>query len=198
MKPILFFRCFFFLCLQVSTLSQAQTPGKITDFTLTAMSGSKSVSLSDYKDSKGVVLLFTSVSCPYAKLYEDRIIGIAKEYQEKGIQFLLINSTTSAEFDNASSTASATKEAVTNMVHLDDREHRVASMFGAIKVPEAIVLQNTAGTFTLKYKGAIDDNPQSASDVRFSYLKEAIQAVLTKKNLAITERRPTGCMIRKE
>ncbi len=39
-------------------------------------------------------------------------------------------------------------------------------MFGATKTPETFVLQNNgAGAFVLKYRGAIDDNPQVAREV---------------------------------
>jgi hypothetical protein len=52
--------------------------------------------------------------------------------------------------------------------------------------------------FTLKYRGAIDDNPQMPNDVSANYLKEALMAVLNKQNLSVVDRRPTGCMIKKE
>jgi peroxiredoxin len=83
--------------------------------------------------------------------------------------------------------------------YLADKEHRVAGMLGATKTPEAFVLQNNGGgTFVLKYRGAIDDNPQVAQEVTVNYLHDAIAATLNRRNLSVAEKRPTGCMIKRQ
>jgi len=183
-----------------STKGLPQSAGKVENFTLTDVINNRPVSLSDYKNTRGVVLLFTSNSCPYAKLYDTRIINLAKEFSGKGIQFLLINSNTSAD-DNSESVEQMVAVAQQKgfvFPYLSDKEQRVAKLFGATKTPEAFVLQNNGDVFTLKYRGAIDDNPQMPNDVSANYLKEAITAVLNKQNLSVVDRRPTGCMIKKE
>jgi peroxiredoxin len=84
------------------------------------------------------------------------------------------------------------------MPYLADKDQKVRDQFNATKNPEVFVLQNNGGgTFILKYRGAIDDNPQAPNVVTAFYLKDAIEAVLQKKNLALTERRAIGCMIKK-
>jgi len=177
-----------------------QTQAKIENFTLTDVVSNQPVSLRDYKASRGVVLVFTSHSCPYAKLYEGRITHLANEFKSSGIQFLLINSNTAAD-DNSDSIeqmAAMARQKGYAFPYLADKEHKVAGLFGASKTPEVFVLQNNGEVFTLKYRGAIDDNPQIPNDVSVNYLKQAIQAVLGKENLSIADRRPTGCMIKKE
>jgi peroxiredoxin len=186
--------------LLTSTKGWTQSAGKVENFTLTDVTRNQPVSLSDYKSSKGVVLIFTSNSCPYAKLYDTRIINLAKEFSAKGIQFLMINSNTSSD-DNSDSVeqmAAASKQKGFVFPYLADKEHRAAKLFGATKTPEVFVLQNNGDVFTLKYRGAIDDNPQMPNDVSANYLKEALMAVLNKQNLSVVDRRPTGCMIKKE
>src|SRR5687767_6208944 len=74
-----------------------QTGGKIENFTLTNAISNQPVSLSNYASDKGVVLIFTSNYCPYSKLYEDRIIALANQFENQGIKFLLVNSNTSAD-----------------------------------------------------------------------------------------------------
>jgi hypothetical protein len=47
------------------------------------------------------------------------------------------------------------------------------------------------------YRGAIDDNPQVASDVKHSFLKEAIESTLKGQNPLKSSVHPTGCMIKR-
>jgi hypothetical protein len=49
-----------------------------TDFKLKNIDGN-TVSLSDYKDAKGFIVVFTCNTCPYAVAYEDRIEALNKK-----------------------------------------------------------------------------------------------------------------------
>ena len=51
----------------------------------------KLVSLSDYKDAKGFIVIFTCNHCPYAKAYEGRIMGLNHKYASKGYPVIAIN-----------------------------------------------------------------------------------------------------------
>ena len=66
-------------------------PGdKATDFKLKSVDG-KMYSMSDYKDAKGFIVVFTCNHCPFAVKYEDRVIELAKKYKPKGYVLLAIN-----------------------------------------------------------------------------------------------------------
>lgn len=181
-------------------LSGYQAGNKIENFTLTNVVTNESVSLSDYANEKGVVMVFTSNYCPYSKLYEDRILGLAKQYEAQGIKFLLINSNTATDNvdESVAEMAKHAKEKGLQIPYLADKEGRVSTKFGATKNPEAFVLQNNGGIFILKYRGAIDNNPQVPNAATAFYLKDAVLAVVNKKNLGMLEKRPIGCMIRKD
>ncbi len=179
----------------------AQTTGKIENFTLINALDRSPVSLNDYKNEKTVVVIFTSNYCPFAKLYEERIMNLVAQYQGKGAQFLLINSNTSLDHldDSVEEMARRAKERNYTVPYLADKEQKVATLLKATKNPEAFVLQNTgSGNFILKYRGAIDDNPQVAQEVIATYLRDAIAAVINRKNLSYAEKRPVGCAIQKE
>ena len=179
----------------------SQTGNKIENFTLTNTITNRPVSLSDFANEKGVVLIFTSNYCPYSKLYEDRVIALANQFESQGVKFLLINSNTSVDNidDTVEEMAKHAREKGLRIPYLADKEHMLSGKLGATKTPEAFVLQNTGnGNFILKYRGAIDDNPQVADVVSAHYLKDAITAIVNKKNLSLVEKRPTGCMIKKE
>src|ERR1035437_6220634 len=51
----------------------------------------KMVSLSYYKEAKGFIIIFTCNHCPYAKAYENRIIGLNYKYAPKGYPIIAIN-----------------------------------------------------------------------------------------------------------
>jgi hypothetical protein len=59
------------------------------------------------------------------------------------------------------------------------------------------LLKNEKGTFRVVYKGAIDDNPQVASDVSRKFLKDAIDNVLQNSAIGKIDIHPTGCVIRR-
>ena len=61
-----------------------------TDFKLKNIDG-KMVSMADYPDAKGYIVIFTCNHCPYAKMYEDRIIELDKKYSSNGYPVIAIN-----------------------------------------------------------------------------------------------------------
>ena len=61
-----------------------------TDFSLKNVDN-KNVSLKDYKDAKGFIVIFTCNHCPYAIAYEDRIIDLDKKYKKLGYPVIAIN-----------------------------------------------------------------------------------------------------------
>jgi len=171
----------------------------IENFTLVNAIDHSNVSLDDYATSKAVVIIFSSPSCAFSKIYEDRLFSLANEFKGKEVSFLLINpnNPNSSPDDNESSMATRAKEKGYPFPFLIDGDQKIAHLFGATKTPEAFVLKNLNGSFVLKYKGAIDDNPQLASEVTSFYLRDAINAVITHAPVKIAEKRATGCMIKK-
>lgn len=163
---------------------------KVADFSLKG-SGNNSVSLSDFANSKTIVLVFTNNQCPYSKLYEKRLVTLSSDYAGKGVQFLFINPGAGNETFQEMASKSY------NFPYLADEDQKLSSRFGATKTPEAFVLHNSNGEFVLKYKGAIDDNPQVEDGVKNNYLKNVIDAVLNNKTVTTLEKRATGCLIKK-
>lgn len=168
--------------------SQAQT---VKNFTLPNLLDNSNFSLESYKDKKAVVIFFTSTRCPYTRFYKDRIVKLAQEYQAKSVAFILIN----AESTDEASEAMRKEANAYNLPYLFDKGLAVTSQLGASKTPETFVLESNLGHFTMKYYGAIDDNPQMASEVSEFYLKDAIEAVLNKANLNYNTQKPAGCTI---
>jgi len=170
----------------------------VPNFTLTDKSG-KSVSLTDFAAGKAVVVVFVNETCPNSRLYEKRLRSLATTYANQGVTFLFLNPTISLELGGAQAKALADKVPAesANLPLIPDPEQEVSRQFGATKTPEAFLLQNQNGSFVLKYKGAIDDNPQLETSVRQAYLQNALIAVLANKPVPAPEIHAIGCMIKK-
>lgn len=168
--------------------------GQVADFTATDVTSGKSISLSDFKSSPGVVVIFVSsgTDCPYDQYYQSRLQKVASDFREK-IPVLFVNSHLT-DTDDAMKTSAAKLGASL----LADREQTVMQALKATKSPEAIVLKNSGGNFSIYYRGAIDDNAQVQSDVRENYLVDAINTLLAGQSPKDAEIRPVGCIIRRK
>ena len=170
----------------------AQIP---TDLALVNARDGKDIHLSDYSREKGLVVIFTSNNCPYDNYYEDRIKNLEAEYRGRGIKFLLVNS-----LDETGEELPAMKkraeEGGYSMPYLADKEKVLLIALKVSRTPEAVILKNESEGPVVFYKGAIDNNPQVASDVKEYYLKRNIDNLLSNRPANPSEVRPTGCRIR--
>jgi peroxiredoxin len=165
----------------------------IEDFNLVNVVDGKTVSLKDYSSSEGVVIIFMMNDCPFDEYYIQRI----KSLNSTKVPVLLVNAhpDPSESLDNMTKRA---KQAGINIPYLADKDQKLMLSLGAHKSTEAFLLKNTNGKFSVIYHGAIDDNPQVATDVKHGYLREAINKMLAGQQIDKIEVRPAGCSIRKK
>ncbi len=169
---------------------------QVPNFTLTNVLNGKSISLDTYPSCAGVVIVFTTNACPYDEYYRTRLTNISNSYQDK-VPVLLINSSVDAaeSVDNMSKKA---KQVGFTIPYLADKDQIAMQNLGATKSPQVFLLKNSGGKFSVVYSGAIDDNAQVEKDVRHSYLKDAIDIMLTNQKIETAEVRPVGCALRKK
>ncbi|WP_340202837.1 thioredoxin family protein [Ascidiimonas sp. W6] len=167
------------------------------DFTLMNIDGNK-VSLKDYKDAKGFLVIFTCNSCPYAVAYEDRIIALDKKYKKAGVPVIAINPNNPSKQPKDSYTLMKKRAADKEFTfpYLFDEGQKVFPKYGATRTPHVYLLENTAKGYLVKYIGAIDDNYQDASSVEVKYVEDAVDAMLSGKKIDITTTKAIGCSIK--
>ena len=151
----------------------------------------KTVSLADYKDAKAVVVVFTCNHCPVAKAYEQRFNALAKDYSDRGVKFLAI-SVSNAEEDTLAATKAYAKEKGLTFTYAHDESQKSGRAFGANVTPHAFVL---GPDLTVRYMGAFDDSWDDADAVEKPYVRDAVEAVLAGKAVAVAESRQVGCGI---
>ncbi|MFO7932544.1 MAG: thioredoxin family protein [Bacteroidales bacterium] len=151
-------------------------PGdKAAGFSLKNVDGT-TVSLSDYSNQKGVILVFTCNPCPFAKAYEQRIIRLHERYAPAGYPVVAINPNDEEvspedSFDKMKERAS---EENYPFPYLKDETQEVYQAYGATRTPHIYLLKYEDGEFMVTYVGAIDDNAMDASAVSKTYLEDAI------------------------
>jgi len=168
-----------------------------TSFTLKNVDG-KSVSLSDYKDQKGVILVFTCNPCPFAKAYEQRIIKLHNTYVDKGFPVVAINPN-DAEMspdDTMEEMKARADDKDYPFVYLKDESQEVYKSYGATKTPHIFLLQNKGDKFKVVYVGAIDDNAMEEASVTTRYVEKAIAALGSGSKPNPSTTRAIGCTIK--
>ncbi len=170
-----------------------------TDFKLKNVDN-KMVSLSDYKNAKGYIVIFTCNHCPYAKAYQDRIIALNNKYAAKGYPVIAINPNDPklVPDDSFEAMQVRAKEKGFTFPYLFDDGQKIFPQYGATKTPHVYVLQKEKGKNIVRYIGAIDDNYANANDVSHKYVETAVDDLLAGKPIAQTTTLAIGCSIKAE
>lgn len=193
---------FLLSCLAVLVAARTPAPDygigdRVADFRLKNVDGTM-VALSDYRDRKGVVVIFDCNTCPYSKAYNQRIIALNEKYSSQGVPVITINSNDpeTSEGDSFSSMVAQAKRKNYEFPYLVDETQSVARAFGATNTPHVFVLKNENERFVVTYIGAIDDNPRSPSDVTRKYVEDAVDALLSGGEVERTKTKAIGCGIK--
>lgn len=168
-----------------------------TDFKLKNIND-KFVSLSDYKDAKGFLVIFTCNHCPYAIAYEDRIIALDKKYSKLGYPVIAINPNDPSvqpedSFENMKKRA---KEKGFTFPYLLDEGQKIYPQYGATKTPHVFLLNKEKGKNIVKYIGTIDNNYDDPNDVSERYVEDAVNDLLANKAIQKTNTVAIGCTIK--
>ncbi len=158
----------------------------------------KEVSLSDYSDKEGAIVIFSCNTCPVVVDYEDRIVDLHKTFEAKGYPVVAINPNDPEirpgdSFDKMKERA---KEKNFSFAYLFDEKQEVFPLWGATRTPEVYVLKNVENGMKVVYTGAIDDNQKNASAVKNKYVENAIQAVLNGNTPDPNFTKAIGCSIK--
>jgi len=176
-------------CLAGEVSANSLLGKKIESFTLADTAG-KEHSLSASMGNEGVVLIFVSTRCPVSNAYNERMVALAAEYQDKGFTFLGINAN-KAE-DTAEMAEHASKHGW-NFPVLKDKGNVIADRLGASVTPEVYVIDHDG---TLRYHGRIDDS-QDPSGIEHRDLKAALDDLLAGHDVARKEAKAFGCSIKR-
>jgi peroxiredoxin len=191
-----------FLFVQIITSENAQEKGYepgslVTDFKLKNVDN-KQVSLADYPDAKGYVVVFTCNTCPYAKAYEQRIIDLHNKYAAKGYLVIAINPNDPTISPGDSFTAMQARSRLKKypFPYLLDADQKVTRRFGATRTPHVYLIDRTEKGNKVAYIGAVDSDTENNDPEKVRYVENAIDALMTKKTPEVKVTKAVGCTIK--
>ena len=168
-----------------------------TDFKLKNIDD-KWVSISDFKEAKGFIIVFTCNTCPYAVAYEDRIEALNKKYAPKGYPVIAImpNNVKTKPGDSMKEMQKRAKQKGFTFPYLMDADQSIYPQYGATKTPHIYVLELTDRGPVVQYIGAIDDNYKDATLVKNKYVENAVDALLDGVSFEVHKTKAIGCSIK--
>lgn len=175
--------------------SQSVIGNAINNFSLRNIDNKK-VSLTDVKNAKGYIIIFTCNHCPFAKLYTKRLNELNTKYKASGLPLLAINSMDTAvykdeSFDMMQKKAQSEK---INFPYLSDAKQTVGKNFGAKHTPQAFIIWKEENNWVIKYSGSVDDNGEHPEEA-IPLLANAADQLLQGKPISKPETESFGCRI---
>lgn len=193
---------FFAVALSLNLIAQNSENGYqvgdvVEDFNLKNVDG-KMVSLASYNDTKGFIVVFTCNTCPYSKMYEQRIGALNKKYASKGYPVIALNSNdiTKKPGDSYEEMVKLAKKSKYEFPYLHDESQEIATMYGATKTPHVYILKKDASDLKVAYIGAIDNNAKDAKAADTFYVEDAVDNLIDGKEVSPNFTKAIGCTIK--
>jgi peroxiredoxin len=178
-----------FLLFFIAVSLNAAPPDKAENFTLKDYNG-KEHSLSDYKDSKAIVIIFVATECPISNDYNSRMADLYESYKDKDVAFLGINSN---KAESVSEIKEHAKKYKLEFPILKDEKNKIADKFNASVTPEVYILNSD---YEILYQGRIDDS-RDKSNISNKDMAEALNEILAGKKVSNARTKAFGCTIKR-
>lgn len=168
---------------------------KAPDFSLPDTTG-KQVSLADFADAKGLLVVFMCNHCPYVIHIRDALVAFAEEYQPQGLDVVAINSNDADNYpdDSPEKMVEAAAEHGFTFPYLYDEEQSVAKAYKAACTPDFFLFD---GERKLVYRGQFDaSRPRNDVPVTGVDMRAAVDALLNDEEIPAQQTPSMGCNIK--
>jgi len=186
------------MILSQSAMAQGLKVGdNAPDFKLKNVDG-RMVSMADYKDAKGFIIVFTCNHCPTSIAYEDRLNALDAKYKLLGFPVIAINPNdpVAEPRDSFDEMVKRAREKSFSFPYLFDDGQKVYPVYGATRTPHVFILQRVGNSQKVRYIGAIDNNFRNPNDVTERYVEDAVNALLAGKPVKTPTTVAVGCTIK--
>lgn len=140
------------------------------------------------------VLFFVATDCPISNFFAPEIQGICKDYGTKGVSCSLV-------YEDLQVDSNGVRKHMADFQYPSlpvfiDADRKISNRVKATVTPEAVLLDHTG---KVRYRGRINDfyadlgKPRRQATVQD--LRDALDAVLAGKHVAVPETAPVGCYI---
>jgi len=147
--------------------------------------------LADYR-GQIVVLEWVNPRCPFVQRhYQARTMAsLVERFPEDRVQWLAVDSSNFVQPDDSQEWRE--EHGLTYPI-LQDPAGDGGRLYGAQTTPHMYVIDPQG---TLRYAGAIDDDPRGREDEPTNYVQGAVQALLDGGEPEVTQTEPYGCTVK--
>ena len=167
---------------------------KAPDFNLPGVDGNN-YSLACFADAEALIVVFSCNHCPFVIGSEDRFNELYADYKDRGVAMVSINSneTDGHPTDSFEHMQERAAEKGFQFPYVCDESQAVALAYGALRTPHFYLFD---GDGTLRYTGRMDDNPRDPAGASTHELRDALDAVLAGREVAVPLTNPLGCNVK--
>lgn len=182
------------MSLTPSTMMQLGT--RAPDFALADVRTGEIISLSDFDNAKGLLVLFICAHCPYVKHVEEELARIGTDYKESGLSIIAISANDDETYPDDAPDRLAEQAERCGFIfpYCHDNSQETAKAYHAACTPDLFLFDDDV---ELVYRGQLDDSrPGSGKPVTGKDLRAAIDAMLAGEALREDQYPSVGCNIK--
>jgi len=174
------------------------------NFSLPGVDG-KTYTLQSFKNARVLVVVFMCNHCPTSQAYEQRMVKLTSDYAAKGVSVVAINPNNPGSLrldelgysdvgDSFADMKIRAKDAKFNFPYLYDGETEITSkLYGPVATPHIFIFDQSR---KLRYNGRIDDMENPAKVPHSLDARNAIDAILSGKEISVLVTKTFGCSIK--
>lgn len=170
--------------------ARAPVAGAMPPLTLVDSAGGSTTLPADLAHYKATVVVFYADHCPCFRVHEDRLRDIARDYRERGVRLLFVDSEVSA---TAEGDARAAAERGLPAIAID-RGAKLADALGADYATYSVVFDAEG---RVRYRGGIDSDKERLHADAKHYVTDALDDLLAGREPRRTEGKALGCALKK-
>lgn len=166
------------------------------DFNLPATDGNN-YQLSDFADSRVLVIFFTCNHCPYVVGSDEVTRATADKYAQSGVKFVGINSNNKVTHptDDFDHMIARMEQHNFPWIYLYDESQEIALSYGALRTPHFYVFDQER---KLIYTGRGVDNPRETDKMTVNDLERVLDEYLAGSEISTPLTNPIGCNVKWE
>ncbi len=148
--------------------------------------------LSDFRQSKALVIAMTSTSCPLSRKYLPTLTAMAQQYGQRSVQFVLVNS---IRTDDRQAMQTAAAGLPAGVPYIVDADEALLRRLQVVSTTDVLILDPAR---TVLYHGAVDDQygvGYALDQPKRRFLADALEAVLAGRTPATAATTAPGCVL---
>lgn len=166
------------------------------DFTLPDTVSGKTLSFEEVTGEKATLIMFICNHCPFVMHIHDGLVGLIRDYQDKGVSFVAISSNDVENYPDDSPEKMKQLFATLGLTspYLYDETQDVAKAYDAACTPDFYLYD---AELKLVYRGQLDDSrPENGKPVTGKDLRQAIDCTLQGEPAPEPQVPSVGCNIK--